>query len=77
MVKEIIGLGQGSSYSLFTEIQRKMSDYDISEEEMKVWQEKQQKRDQLSHVMGEYLLKGYRMLDSYCSECNVSNNYVT
>ena len=39
---------------------------------MKSWQEKQQKRDQLSNVMGEYLLKGYRMLDSYCSDCSVS-----
>ena len=44
----------------------------LSEEEMKSWQEKQQKREVLSNTMGEYLLKGYRMLDSYCSDCNVS-----
>lgn len=48
-----------------------MSDFDISAEEMKLWQEKQQKRDKLSRIMGEYLLKGYRMLDSYCPVCNV------
>lgn len=45
----------------------------VSAEEMKAWQEKQQKRDKLSNIMGEYLLKGYRMLDSYCSDCNVSS----
>ena len=39
---------------------------------MKTWKEKQQERDKLSSVMGEYLLKGYRMLDSYCSKCGVS-----
>ena len=48
-----------------------MSDFDISVEEMKTWQEKQQKRDKLSRIMGEYLLKGYRMLDSHCPACNV------
>lgn len=47
-------------------------DFAVSEEEMKAWQEKQLKRDQLSNMMGEYLLKGYRMLDSYCSDCGVS-----
>lgn len=40
------------------------------EEDLKVWQQKRQERDQLSSAMGEHLLKGYRMLDSYCSDCN-------
>lgn len=45
------------------------------EEDLKVWQQKRQERDQLSSAMGEYLLKGYRMLDSYCSDCNVSSKF--
>ena len=49
---------------------RKMSD--PSPGEMKTWREKQVKRDELSGMMGQYLLKGYGMLDSYCSECGVS-----
>ncbi len=48
------------------------TDFKITAEEMKVWQDKQKKRDEVSNTMGEYLLKGYRMLDAYCSDCGVS-----
>ena len=51
------------------------TEFKISAEEMKVWQEKQKKRDKVSNVMGEYLLKGYRMLDAYCSDCEVSRTH--
>lgn len=43
-----------------------------SDAEKKVWEEKIMQQDKLSSVMGEYLLKGYRMLDSYCDDCGVS-----
>ena len=49
-----------------------MTDFGITPETTKAWQEKQKERDRISSIMGEYLLKGYRMLDSYCSDCNVS-----
>lgn len=31
-----------------------------------------ERRDRLSDLMGQYLLKGWRMLDAYCSDCQVS-----
>ncbi len=44
---------------------------DLSQD-MNAWREKQSKRDKLSNEMGQYLLRGYRMLDLCCEECNVS-----
>lgn len=40
--------------------------------ESEEWQEKQKRRDQLSSIMGGYLLKGYRMLGTNCPVCGVS-----
>lgn len=46
--------------------------FQASEAENKeVWEQMKMDRDKLSSAMGEYLLKGYRMLDSYCEECGV------
>ena len=33
---------------------------------------KRERDDRISSLMGEYLLKGYRMLGSTCSTCGVS-----
>lgn len=43
----------------------------LTEAEKIAVQAKQKEREQLSSAMGQYLLKGYRMLDSTCSECGV------
>ena len=45
-----------------------------SEEKITAFQRKQEKREKLSSLMGQYLLKGYRMLGAYCSECGVRQN---
>ena len=47
------------------------TDVSASDVEKKLWEEKRREQDKLSSAMGEYLLKGYRMLDSYCEECGV------
>ena len=36
------------------------------------WEEEKKKRDQLSSLMGGYLLKGYKMLGTNCPVCGVS-----
>lgn len=38
---------------------------------------RRERDDQISSRMGEYLLKGYRMLGSTCSTCGVSNTIQT
>ncbi|XP_071797071.1 protein ZNRD2-like [Asterias amurensis] len=40
-----------------------------SEAEMKVLQARRERSDKISKLMGDYLLKGYRMLGSCCSTC--------
>ena len=42
-----------------------------TEAEMKVIQAKKERSDKISKLMGDYLLKGYRMLASTCSVCGV------
>ena len=42
-----------------------------SEEERTSWEQQRQRREKLSSLMGQYLLKGYRMLGSNCSDCGV------
>ena len=42
-----------------------------TEQEDAAWEEKKQMRERLSHIMGQYLLKGYRMLGTNCPECEV------
>jgi hypothetical protein len=32
---------------------------------------RQERRDHISRLMAEYMLKGYKMLDAYCNECTV------
>ena len=43
----------------------------LSEEERASWEQQRQRREKLSSLMGQYLLKGYRMLGSNCSDCGV------
>jgi len=45
---------------------------DEVEDKKTVWEEKRKVQDKVSQMMGDYLLKGYRMLDSYCGSCEVS-----
>lgn len=47
-----------------------------SEAEMKVIQARRERQDQVSKLMGEYLLKGYRMLGECCDLCGVSHRFV-
>ena len=35
------------------------------------WEERKRTRERVSTLMGQYLLKGYRMLNSSCPECEV------
>ncbi len=44
-------------------------------EELGMMQARRDRSDKISKIMGEYLLKGYRMLDSYCPECTVSPSW--
>lgn len=37
--------------------------------EMKIIEAKRERNNQISRLMGEYMLKGYRMLDKLCDEC--------
>jgi uncharacterized Zn finger protein (UPF0148 family) len=41
-----------------------------SEAEMKVLQAKRERSDKISKLMGDYLLKGYRMLATCCPQCS-------
>ncbi|XP_048851098.1 protein ZNRD2 isoform X1 [Brienomyrus brachyistius] len=40
-----------------------------SEAEMKVIQARRERQDKISKLMGDYLLKGYKMLGETCSQC--------
>ena len=33
--------------------------------------QRQERRDTLSKLMANYMLRGYKMLDAYCDECTV------
>ena len=44
--------------------------------EMKVLQARRERQDKISKIMGEYLLKGYKMMGTVCSECQVGNQNV-
>jgi len=41
----------------------------VSQAEMKVIQAKQERSNKISKIMGDYLLKGYKMLASSCEDC--------
>jgi len=41
----------------------------LTQAEMKVIQAKQERSNKISKIMGDYLLKGYKMLASSCDEC--------
>jgi len=45
-----------------------------TEAEMKVLQARRERSDKISKLMGDYLLKGYRMLGVCCSHCDVGGN---
>lgn len=45
-----------------------------SEAEMKVIQARRERQDKISKLMGDYLLKGYRMLSDCCDICGVCNH---
>lgn len=42
-----------------------------SEAEMKVIQARRERQDKISKLMGDYLLKGYKMLGECCEQCGV------
>ena len=39
--------------------------------EMKIIQARRERSDKISSIMGEYLLKGYKMLSAVCDVCEV------
>jgi len=41
---------------------------------MKVMEARRERSDRISKLMGEYLLKGYKMLGTTCHECGVINS---
>ena len=41
-----------------------------TEAEMKVIQARRERSDKISKIMGQYLLKGHKMLDRLCPQCN-------
>lgn len=43
-----------------------------TEAEMKVIQARRERQDKISKLMGDYLLKGYKMLGECCDMCGVS-----
>ena len=43
-----------------------------SEAELKIIQARRERSDKISKLMGDYLLKGYKMLGITCTECGVS-----
>ena len=45
--------------------------------EEKGWAEAREAREKVSGLMGQYLLKGYRMLGVNCTECEVSRTCAT
>ena len=44
-----------------------------SEAEMKILEARRERSDKISKRMGDYLLKGYKMLGSVCEMCDVSS----
>lgn len=44
-----------------------------SEAELKVFQARRERQDKISKLMGDYLLKGYKMLSNCCDTCGVRN----
>ena len=42
------------------------------EQEEAAWAEARETREKVSHLMGQYLLKGFRMLSTNCTDCGVS-----
>ena len=42
-----------------------------SEAEMKILQARRERSDRISKLMGDYMLKGYKMLGICCQECSV------
>lgn len=42
-----------------------------TEAEMKVIQARRERQDKISKLMGDYLLKGYKMLGECCDACGV------
>ena len=45
-----------------------------TEAESKVFQARRERQDKISKLLGEYLLKGYKMLGTSCSSCDVRND---
>lgn len=39
------------------------------------WEEKKRARERVSTLMGQYLLKGYRMLSITCTQCEASASH--
>lgn len=48
-----------------------MSGKQLSEQERRTWEEQKRTRDRVSNMIGQYLLKGCRMLGSSCGKCGV------
>jgi uncharacterized Zn finger protein (UPF0148 family) len=46
----------------------------LTEAEMKVLQARRERQDKISKIMGEYLLRGYKMLGIVCPKCEVRNH---
>lgn len=47
-----------------------------TETESKVLQARRERQDRISKLLGEYLLRGYKMLGSSCSSCDVSCHFL-
>lgn len=45
-----------------------------TEAETKVLQARRERQDRISRLMGDYLLRGYRMLGETCADCGVRKN---
>ena len=52
-------------------------DGELSEEQRAALEERRQRSDKISRLMGPYLLKRYRMLSETCNVCKVSYDNVT
>ena len=62
----------GSNYRL--SLVAEMAWVEPSHEEKQLMAEKRKTRDRISSQMGQYLLKGYKMLDKTCESCTVSDS---
>ncbi len=47
-----------------------------SDAEMKVFQARRERQDKISKLMGDYMLKGYKMLAECCDLCGVRGKHV-